>query len=288
MFPTKITTYTLASAFVVSLAGCASTPPENPQLTRLEGELKVAYSDKYIAQYGQADLVKAEAALTAARKANRDRDSDETGHDLTMAEGYINLGEIHGKQERTKAEIAALTTRQNQVRLAARDREINRANDQADAARADTAAAVAANETAQAATETAQQKLADMQEKLRMYNVKMTELGATLVLRDVMFATNSANLRAGAVNRLTPLINYLNSSPTTSVRIEGHTDSTGNSAYNEQLSLNRANSVKGALQNGGVTNPIQTVGMGETKPIASNTTVSGREQNRRVEITLLQ
>lgn len=317
MFPIKITTCTLATAFAVSLAGCTTTPPENPRLTRLEAELKVAYSDKYIAQYGHDDLAKGEAALTAARKAIHDRKSGETDHDLTMAEGYINLGEIHGGQERTKAETAALNVRQTQVRLASRDREISRANDQTDAARADaarsaiaaqqandqtdaaradTAAANAANENAQAATQkaelatqTAEQKTAAMQEQLRGYDLKMTAMGATLVLRDVMFATNSANLREGAVNRLTPLINYLHSSPTTSVRIEGHTDSTGNSARNDALSLDRANSVARALQgNGEVTNPIKTVGMGQQKPIASNATVSGREQNRRVEITLVQ
>jgi outer membrane protein OmpA-like peptidoglycan-associated protein len=324
MFPIKITTCTMATALAVTLAGCASTPPSNPELSRLEAELKVAYSDKYIAQYGQADLAKAETSLTAARKDIHERESAETQHDLTMAEGYINLAEVHGNQERTKADIAALNVRQNQVRLEARDRQINRANDktdaaradaaqanmqadnaradaaqanmQADNARADTASAEAANLTAQAeterarvATETAEQKLAAMKDKLSMYDMKITALGATLVLRDVMFATNSAQLREGAVNRLNPLIEYLKSSPTTSVRIEGHTDSVGSSAHNETLSLDRANSVAQALKsNGGVTNPIQTFGMGESKPIASNATVSGREQNRRVEITLSQ
>lgn len=303
MFPIKIATHTLATALVVLTAGCATTPPENPQLTRLESELKVAYSDKYIAQYGQADLAKAETALAAARKSLHDRKKAEAQHDLTMAEGYINLGEIHGNQERSKADIAALTVRQNQVRLEARDREIRRANEKTESARADTAQAVldaqeansqasAAREDtqkAELATQTAEQKMAAMQEQLRMYDMKVTEMGATLVLRDVMFATNSANLREGAVNRLTPLINYLRSSPTTSVRIEGHTDSVGSSAHNDTLSLDRANSVARALQGSGqVTNPIATVGMGESKPIASNDTVSGREQNRRVEITLLQ
>ena len=302
-------TRTLASALALTLAGCASAPADNPQLSRLENELRAAYGDKYIAEYGHADLARAETALSAAREAIHNRHTDATQHDLTMAEGFINLGEVHGRQERTKTEIAALKVRQDQVRLAARDRELTRArndaelsrsdaaqsalaaqqaNEQAAASRADAAAALAANQATLDANQKAEQKMAAMRDQLRVYDLRMTELGATLVLRDVMFATNSAQLREGASNRLNPLINYLRSSPTTSVRIEGHTDSTGTSARNEVLSLDRANAVARALGDGRVSNPVSTFGFGQSKPIASNATVSGREQNRRVEITLLQ
>lgn len=310
----KISPLFLAAATAVALAACASAPTTNPQLTRIESDLRAAYSDKYIAQYGQADLAQAETALTAARKSMRSRDREEMQHELTMAEGYVNLGEIHGQQERVKADIAALKVSQDQIRLEARDRQINRANDAASASRADaafanqqamnqaessrleTAAALLATQNAELATQqaalatqTADQKLAAMREQLRDYDMKMTELGATLVLRDVMFETNSSQLRSGAVNRLNPLINYLKSSPETAIRVEGHTDSTGSDLHNDGLSLERASAVARALQaNGTLSNSIQSFGFGETKPIASNDTVSGREQNRRVEITLLQ
>jgi len=291
----------IVPTIAVTIAACASTPPSNPRLTQIESELHSAYGDKYVAEYGQADLARAETSLSTARTSIRKGHDDETQHDLTMAEGYIALGAIHGRQEQTKAETVALKVRQEQIRLTARDRDVQQANDRTSAAQAETAAANSAAEdannradvsradaaAAQAATENAQEKLTAMRSQLSMYDIKINELGATLVLRDVTFDTNSTVIRAGAINRLDPLIAYLRTSPATTVRIEGHTDSTGSAEHNNELSLGRANSVKLALlASGTVTNTIATYGAGQSKPVATNATVSGREQNRRVEVTL--
>lgn len=328
-FPARL----LAGALVLSLAGCASAPAGNPRLSGLEADLKAAYTDKYVAQYGHTDLANAEAALDSARRSNGKGRKAE--HDMEMAGDHITLGQSHGRQERVKAEIADLRVRQDQVRLASRDRDVAKAktdaalsrfdteqaeaaareakrdadtsradaaqafaqaalatqsaNDKTDAARADTAAAQAATQDAQAATDKAEARMADMRKQLAIYSLTFNDRGATLVLRDVMFDTNSAHMREGAVNRLTPLLAYLKSSPSTLVRIEGHTDSTGTAARNDTLSLDRANAVARAMEAGGqAANSIQTEGYGQTKPVASNDTVSGREQNRRVEITLLK
>jgi len=289
------------AVFAIAVSGCASTPPENPRLSQAEATLRSSYNDKYVAEYGHADLAKAEASLAQARVSNRKGHDAEMAHDLTMAEGYTSLGAIHGAQEHTKADTAALKVRQEQIRLSARDRDITRANTRADASDTAAAAATAATENAnlranasdanaaaaQAATQSAQGKMAAMRTQLNVYDMRFSELGATLVLRDVMFDTNSDVLHAGAVNRLDPLIAYLHSNPATLVRIEGHTDSTGSAERNTTLSLGRAEAVKRSLQaNGTVANTITTVGYGQEKPIASNATISGREQNRRVEITL--
>lgn len=72
-----------------------------------------------------------------------------------------------------------------------------------------------------------------------------------------------------------------------SVSIVGHTDSTGTDAYNQDLSMRRANSVKNYLLEKGVSSSvISTSGMGESQPVASNATREGRSQNRRVEVIL--
>jgi outer membrane protein OmpA-like peptidoglycan-associated protein len=69
--------------------------------------------------------------------------------------------------------------------------------------------------------------------------------------------------------------------------VEGHTDSDGSDTYNQQLSLNRATSVGTYLQSHGVNGQrIVTFGAGEARPIASNTTPDGKQQNRRVELKL--
>ncbi|HZX78085.1 OmpA family protein [Lysobacter sp.] len=74
----------------------------------------------------------------------------------------------------------------------------------------------------------------------------------------------------------------------TVVEVAGHTDSVGTDAYNQKLSEQRANAVAGYLQSRGLNRDrFIVVGAGESRPVASNDTESGRAQNRRVEITLV-
>jgi OOP family OmpA-OmpF porin len=69
---------------------------------------------------------------------------------------------------------------------------------------------------------------------------------------------------------------------------EGHTDSRGTEAYNDALSMRRARSVRDYLIKGGIpSKDIKVEGFGETKPVASNDTDEGRQQNRRVELRLM-
>nr|WP_301293534.1 OmpA family protein [Pseudomonas sp. GGS8] len=71
------------------------------------------------------------------------------------------------------------------------------------------------------------------------------------------------------------------------VRIDGHTDSSGKESYNEQLSLRRAKSVEKVLASIGIKEQnIQLRGLGSSKPVASNDTVDGRTENRRVSIVV--
>ncbi|ROO38079.1 Outer membrane protein OmpA [Pseudomonas sp. NFACC32-1] len=72
------------------------------------------------------------------------------------------------------------------------------------------------------------------------------------------------------------------------VRVDGHTDASGSQAYNEQLSIRRANSVGKVLTSVGMREEnIQLRGLGSSKPVASNDTASGRTENRRVAIVVI-
>ena len=80
----------------------------------------------------------------------------------------------------------------------------------------------------------------------------------------------------------------LNEFEKTVIEIAGHTDSTGPDSYNQSLSERRANSVAAYLRSRNVNSQrLITLGMGESRPIADNSTESGRAANRRVEITLV-
>jgi outer membrane protein OmpA-like peptidoglycan-associated protein len=77
--------------------------------------------------------------------------------------------------------------------------------------------------------------------------------------------------------------------PNTRFLIEGHTDSQGSDAYNLKLSDERAASVKNYLIEKGLpASRLSSEGFGETKPVANNATAAGRQQNRRVEISLIK
>lgn len=104
---------------------------------------------------------------------------------------------------------------------------------------------------------------------------------------DVLFDTNSAALKAGSYDEMSRVSQVLNQYPETTIMIAGHTDSTGSETYNQQLAERRAAAVKNALTGQGV-NPtrMSTIGYGESRPIADNNTESGRQINRRVEITI--
>lgn len=121
------------------------------------------------------------------------------------------------------------------------------------------------------------------------YGFRQTPRGATLSLQEeVLFATDSATLRPGAVDRLAALADYLRHERGVRVAIEGHTDARGSDAHNQDLSERRAAAVREAMDRLGVTRArFSVAGFGERRPVATNATAAGMRRNRRVEITLL-
>lgn len=116
---------------------------------------------------------------------------------------------------------------------------------------------------------------------------KKVPQGILVTLGDVLFDTGRANLKAGSLQNIYPLVQYLKDHPETMVKIEGHTDSRGSESYNQELSQNRAESVKAFLVNNGVSpDRISAQGLGKAYPVATNSTAAGRQQNRRVEVTI--
>ncbi|MBZ0331805.1 TolC family outer membrane protein [Halomonas sp. ANAO-440] len=105
---------------------------------------------------------------------------------------------------------------------------------------------------------------------------------------DALFAVNSADLTPNARNELDALVTQIRDRENLGgVFIAGHADSTGTDAINDPLSQRRADSVADYLVSQGVPrNLIETRGYGSRQPVASNDTAQGRQQNRRVEVTL--
>ncbi|MEM0385219.1 MAG: OmpA family protein [Nitrososphaeria archaeon] len=101
----------------------------------------------------------------------------------------------------------------------------------------------------------------------------------------ILFVLDSAVIRPESRPVLEEMVSLLRSEPGWKLMIEGHTDSTGTAAYNQNLSEKRAAAVKDYLTAAGIpAERLQTVGYGATRPVADNATEAGRAQNRRVEL----
>lgn len=105
---------------------------------------------------------------------------------------------------------------------------------------------------------------------------------------NITFDTDQASIKSSFTGVLESVAMVLKEFDKTVIQIDGHTDSTGSDSYNQMLSERRASSVRDFLLNQGIA-PARTraTGYGERYPVASNDTEAGREQNRRVELTLV-
>jgi outer membrane protein OmpA-like peptidoglycan-associated protein len=132
---------------------------------------------------------------------------------------------------------------------------------------------------------------AKLRAELERTGVSVTRIGDNITLNmpgNITFATNSSDLNAGFFEVLNSVSLVLNEFNQTVIEVAGHTDSTGTDAINQPLSERRAGAVAAYLGTRSVrTDRVITIGMGAGRPVASNDTDAGRQQNRRVELTLV-
>ena len=130
----------------------------------------------------------------------------------------------------------------------------------------------------------------ELRSQLQNTGVSVTRSGDTIILNmpsNVTFATNQDALNAQFFPVLDAVTVVLNKYPQTLLDIDGHTDNTGGTEYNQALSERRAVSVARYLNSKQVdSRRLLVVGFGETRPVAPNETEAGRAANRRVEIRI--
>lgn len=130
----------------------------------------------------------------------------------------------------------------------------------------------------------------EIENQLPSAQVERVGEGIKLTLNEnsVNFDLNKSSLTSTAKANLDKLVPVFKDYSETNIIIYGHTDSSGDDAYNMNLSVDRAQSVKQYLSSKGLSSSrFEIVGMGETEPIESNETTSGRAKNRRVEFAIL-
>ena len=128
----------------------------------------------------------------------------------------------------------------------------------------------------------------DLQDRLPNARVERVGEGIAVTFDSgILFAVNQATLQQAGQQNLRDLVASLEEYEGTEVLVVGHTDSTGETAYNQGLSERRADAARNFLTGAGLeAGRVRAMGRGEEEPIASNDTEPGRQENRRVEIAI--
>ncbi|MBN2890888.1 MAG: PorP/SprF family type IX secretion system membrane protein [Bacteroidales bacterium] len=110
------------------------------------------------------------------------------------------------------------------------------------------------------------------------------EVGASIILKNIFFDTGKSDLRTESYTEINRLIFVMVQNPTLNVKISGHTDNTGTDVFNLQLSKDRAQSVVNYMVSKGIkADRLKAEGYGSSRPIDTNATDEGKQNNRRVE-----
>lgn len=279
----------------IALAGCNSLPERIDTLEQARASVQALRQDPLARQVAQDNFVEAQQALASAERAFEEREPLEiVEQDAYLALRNAQVAEQMIAEERAREELGEAEVERTRIQLAAREREAARAEAAAESAqaRAEQAQALAEqrgseiDRRAQEA-EAAAQRETELESELADLKAEQTERGLVLTLDDVLFDTGRAVLKAGADATIQRLAGFLGEYPERRLLIEGHTDAIGADAFNQELSEDRADAVRDALLERNVTyGRIQTSGLGESYPIASNDSPVGRQLNRRVEIVI--
>lgn len=246
---------------------------------------------RLMARTREAELARADANR-ARTDANLARGDANRARDAASSARYA---EIQAMADADAARRAANSARISEAQASAgtdaarRDAEAARSSEaqasaNADAARRDAESARRSEARTQA---NADAQAADLRHRIKALEAEITDRGLVLTLGDLLFATDRATLEPGADRHLDRLVGFLERYPQRRVEIEGHTDNVGANQYNLGLSQRRAESVLNYLTQRGIdSNRLSALGLGQERPIASNDTAAGRQQNRRVEIII--
>ena len=154
------------------------------------------------------------------------------------------------------------------------------------------AAELANQQARKSAGEQSEREKQELREKLSaqlnsILQTKDSARGLIVNMSDVLFDTGQYSLKPGAREKLAKISGIVLGYPSLTLEVEGHTDSVGSDSSNLRLSENRANSVREFLIGQGIVgSSIGSHGFGESQPVSTNDTSTGRQQNRRVELVV--
>ena len=282
----RIFALTLVAAAV--MAGCSTLSPNNAMLDQARSDYLVAQDTSRTRELAGGELKQAGDALAKANEAQARGDkAEDVSHLAYLAKQRTAIAQETGNKKGAERDVANADAVRDKIRLAARTDEADKAHRTAEAAalEADSAKRASAQSQQQASDAQARNRLLEAQ--LQAMNAKKTDRGYVITIGDVFFDTDKSQLKAGGLHSVESLATYLKAAPERKVLIEGFTDSTGAAGHNQELSSRRADAVRTALMDMGISRDRADIhGFGEAYPVAGNETAGGRQLNRRVEVLL--
>ena len=267
---------------LILVAGCASSRQEQAaraQLERAQAAYRQAQADPNVQAYAQLWLADAQKAVQAAEQAKTLEDTLQ----LSRESSDVLLQKRDREVKAARAEAAAKAREAEQARAAseARARTTDTTAREVEQARLQAEAEARAYAAEQAKTAALAKELSDLK-------AQQTDRGLVLTVGDVLFAAGKADVAPGGQRSVDKLAEFLKKYPRRRVLIEGHSDNTGNEDFNLKLLQQRADAVRALLLARGIApERITTRGYGPKFPIVDNDTPAGRQQNRRVEVLVL-
>ena len=318
----------IAILMVTGMAACGTAPKQDLALQQVRTQLEEFKANQELADYAPLALGAAERALRQAETASgnetyhihlvymadrRIQIARAVAQHGQLEHEYQLLGDERNamlvKASQIEAELARLEAERTrmmsqataedaqrareealeaQQREAASVRDAEQALEEAQQAKALAASSVTEAQLARREADLALEQADTLRRQLENLQLRQTESGVVVTLGDVLFESGQTRLRDEAMASLVEVVDLLQSEPDKKIRIEGHSDSTGEAETNLEISDLRANAVLDALVSLGVDpERFTAAGMGEDFPIASNETDEGRAQNRRVDVILL-
>lgn len=296
-----------ALALLFLASGCATVPFHNEALERARSAYEITRNTPEIETHAPVALYDARIALERAEKAFEN--IQELEHLAYLAEKKAQLAVlvaegkasetqinqlskskdkmvIKSREYETEAALAEAEKRALEAEQKALEAELAKKHSEAMMREADEARRQA--EEARLKTEEALAQKQQIEQELAELQAKQTDRGAVITLGNILFEVNRSALLPGGFLAIDKLSEFLKKYPSRNLSIEGHTDSRGSDIYNLGLSQQRATSVFNALLQRGVSgHRMITKGLGEKYPVAGNETEAGRQQNRRVEVIIL-
>ena len=276
-------------ATVESAAREAVETAEEARVMAVKQRLEEEAQARAAAEKKAAEEREAKARADAEAEARKRREAEEARAQAEAAkaeaermkqEAQKAAADAARQKQEAEAAKAALAAEAEKARLSAQQAE--EARQQAEQAR------LQAEQARQQAEKEKQELRARLLQQLNaVLATRDTARGLIANMSDVLFNTGSSDLGPDARERLAKVSGIVLAYPGLHLEVEGHTDNVGGDDYNQQLSERRAESVRDYLVQQGI--PATTIGargFGKTTPIASNDTVEGRRQNRRVELVL--